>query len=191
MKGGIIVRLIDVVFILLLGFISASDIIHKTQIKLPAQLITSAGRQQVREPRPLVIRIFVEPTQNLTPEKLKQIQADLKPVGKKAYYAKDKRNQRSVSEEFIKYIVRTGTTDDAFNEELFSAEALEKYVQNVHKTQREPGQKLIIVIVPNPESMIQGVVNIFDICRRMKLEYHFRYPDSAMRLKEINDSIYE
>ncbi|MBN2088172.1 hypothetical protein JW964_01085 [candidate division KSB1 bacterium] len=191
MKGGIIVRLIDVVFILLLGFISASDIIHKTQIKLPAQLITSAGRQQVREPRPLVIRIFVEPMQDLTPEKLKQIQENLKPVGKKAYYAKDKITQRTVSEEFIKYIVRTGTTDDAFNEELFGAEALEKYVQNVHKNQLEPGQKLIIVIIPNPESMIQGVVNIFDVCRRMKLEYHFRIPDSATRLKEIKDSIYE
>lgn len=189
MKGGIIVRLIDVVFILLLGFISASDIIHKTQIKLPPQLITSAGRQQVREPRPLVIRIFVEPTQVLTPEKLKEIQVNLKPVGKKAYYAKDKMNQRAVSEEYIKYVVRTGTTDDAYNEELFSAETLEKYVQNVYKNRLEPGQKLVIVIVPNPESMIQGVVNIFDICRRMKLEYHFRYPDSATRLREINDSI--
>ncbi len=189
MKGGIIVRLIDVVFILLLGFISASDIIRKTLINLPPQLVTSAGRQQVREPRPLVIRIFVEPTQDLTPEKLNLIKADLKPVGKKANYSKNTMNQRTVSEDFVKYVVRTGTTDDAINEELISAEALENYVKNVYKNQLEPGQKLILVIVPNPESMIQGVVNIFDICRRLKLEYHFRYPDSATRLKEINDSM--
>lgn len=188
MKGGIIVRLIDVVFILLLGFISASDIIHKTQIKLPPQLIASAGRQQVREPRPLVIRIFVEPTQELTPEKLNIIKTYLKPVGKKAYYSKNTVTQRTISEEYIKYVVRTGTTDEDFNEELFTAEALEKYIQNAYKNRLEPGQKLIIAIVPNPESMIQGVVNIFDICRRMKLEYHFRYPDSATRLKQITDS---
>ncbi|GEM_PF-1415021 len=191
MKGGIIVRLIDVVFILLLGFISASDIVHKTQIKLPPQLIASAGRQQVREPRPLVIRIFVEPTQELSSEQLNVIKTDLKPIGKKAYYSKNTLTQRKISEKYIKYIVRTGTSDADFNEELFSGDALEKYVKNVYRTQLESGQKLIIVIVPNPESMIQGVVNIFDICRRLKLEYHFRYPDSATRLKEIKDAIYE
>ena len=60
MKGGIIVRLIDVVFILLLGFISASDIVQKTQIKLPPQLVASTGGHEVKEPRPLVVRIFVQ-----------------------------------------------------------------------------------------------------------------------------------
>jgi len=34
-KGGLIIRLIDVVLILLLGFISISDLTVKTQVKLP------------------------------------------------------------------------------------------------------------------------------------------------------------
>ena len=42
MKGnGLIIRLIDIVMILLLGFLNISEIIHKNEIKLPSKKKTT------------------------------------------------------------------------------------------------------------------------------------------------------
>jgi len=185
MKGGIIVRLIDVVFILLLGFISASDIIHKTQVKLPPQLITGMGNQQVREPRPLVIRIMVKPTQDMTNDLLLRIQGRLRSVGKKARVEKEKLTQREVSEKFVTYVVRTGSSEDDPDEELTTLATLENYILRQYQERLMPGQKLIVLILPHPEVIVQGVVNIFDICQRYKIEFHFKYPDAKKRLEEF------
>jgi len=185
MKGGIIVRLIDVVFILLLGFISASDIIRKTQIKLPPQLTASTGGQEVREPRPLVIRIFVQKIQDLTPELLKIINSRLRSVGKKGMNEKNRLDQRLVSERFVAYSVRTGVTDEDLDETITTTIELEMYIIQQIQERLEPGQKVMVVIMPDPEVMVQGVVNIFDICRRYKIEYHIKYPRAHERLKEF------
>jgi biopolymer transport protein ExbD len=185
MKGGIIVRLIDVVFILLLGFISASDIIRKTQVKLPPQLVTSMGNQQVREPRPLIVRIMVKPTQEMTGELLQRIQGRLKSVGKKARVENEKLSQREVSEKFVTYVVRTGSSEDDPDEEMATLSALEKYILQQYQERLLPGQKLIVLILPHPEVIVQGIVNIFDICQRYKIEFHFKYPDAKKRLDEF------
>lgn len=185
MKGGIIVRLIDVVFILLLGFISASDIIRKTQVKLPPQLITSMGSQQVREPRPLVVRIMVKPTQEMTSDLLQRIKGRLYSVGKKARVEKDKLSQREVSEKFVTYVVRTGSSEDDPDEEITSLYDLEKYILRQYQERLLPGQKLMVLILPHPDVIVQGIVNIFDICQRYKIEFHFKYPDAKKRLEEF------
>jgi biopolymer transport protein ExbD len=187
MKGGIIVRLIDVCFITLFGFIVASDVIHKAQIKLPPQLSASMGQGKVREPRPLVLRIQVRPKQMLTQGLLRQIETNLRPVGKKAQSEanQSKMTQLEYSEQFVSYVVRTGTRDEDIEEELKTVQELENYVRRQRAERLEPGQKLIIAIVPDGEAMLQGIVNIFEICRRYRLEYHFRYLDSGRRLQEL------
>jgi hypothetical protein len=184
MKGGIIVRLIDVVFILLLGFISASDIIRKTQIKLPKQLVSSM-RQEVKEPRPLVVRIFVAPKKVMTDADFNIIRQNLKSTGKKAKKEKNKFTQRWVSEHYVSYFVRTGAAEDDPQEEIESIDALENYIISQYRNRLIPGQKMIILIIPHPDAMLQGVVNIFDICRRYKLEYSFRIQQARERLQEL------
>lgn len=185
MKGGIIVRLIDVVFILLLGFITASDIIRKTQVKLPPQLVTSMGNQQVREPRPLVVRIMVKPKREMTPALLNRVKTRLKSTGKKARKEAHKISQREFSEQFVSYGARTGTSEDDPDTEIEELNALENYILRQYKERLQPGQKLVVLILPHPEAMVQGIVNIFDICRRYKIEFHFRYPDANKRLEQF------
>ena len=59
-KGGLIIRLIDVVLILLLGFIGISDFTIKTQIKLPQ------GAEQTSTPirKMQVVRIQIDKKNN-------------------------------------------------------------------------------------------------------------------------------
>lgn len=172
MKRGLIVRLIDVVFILLMGFITASDIIRKTQIKIPDQ--TKTGNPPPGE-RPLLLRIAVRPTREINDATLKQILAQLRSKGKRSASEIDKKTQKELSEQFLKYIVKAGATEDAKEDSMFTVSELETYIIGVKNQCDKENKKLVVAIIPHPRSMVQGTVNIFDICRRYRIEYTFRY----------------
>lgn len=175
MKGGIIVRLIDVVFILLFGFITASDIIQKTQIGLPP--LATVGKPPEGE-SPLVIRISIRPTKYIDDAVLEKMLQQLQAKGKKAgdQAERSKKTQKKISEEFIKYIVKAGTGMDAKEDSVFTVDKLENYILWTKNTKcKKENRKLIIAIIPHPQSMVQGTVNVFDICERYRIEYTFRY----------------
>ena len=123
--------------------------------------------------------------QELTPQILYAIDMRLQSVGKKAKKETDKWDQRSVSEMFVSYSARTGTSDDDEDEPIESLAHLENYIIEQIRTRLIPGQKMVVVIMPDPEVMVQGVVNVFDICRRYKIEYTFKYPQASQRLQDF------
>ena len=168
----------------IVGLHSASDIIRKTQIKLPKQLVTSIGNKNPNPNKPLVLRIMVQHTRVLTVDDFNYIIANLQSVGKKAKKEKDKFTQRMVSEQYVNYFSKAGAEKNAVNTEIRDLQALEEYIL-AQRTTLIPGQKMIVVIIPHPESMLQGIVNIFDICQRHKIEYHFKYPDADKRKAEF------
>lgn len=172
MRSGMIIRLIDVVFILLMGFITASDIIQKTQIKIPEQ--TTTGNPPPGE-RPLLLRISVRPTREIGDATLQLIMAQLKSKGKKAASETHKKTQKQLSEYFLKYILKAGASEDAEEDSVFTNAALENYIVGVKNQCDLENKKLVVAIIPHPRSMVQGTVNIFDICRRYRIEYTFRY----------------
>ena len=60
--GGLIIRLIDVVLLLLLGFLLISDIVHKNQIKLPGPSGTNRRQTQEQKIQNIHINIVDEDT---------------------------------------------------------------------------------------------------------------------------------
>lgn len=184
MKGGIIVRLIDVVFILLLGFITASDIVRKTQVKIPEQIVSSMGPDSVKN-KPKVIRLTVQPTKTLTPADFVIIQSRLKSVGKKAATETNKFSQRWVSGKYITYSAKIGSQKYDTGTPFTELDKLEKYLIDEKYKSRAIRQRMILVILPDPEVMLQGVVNIFDICQRNHIEYHFGYPKAKERTADF------
>ncbi|MBN1350978.1 biopolymer transporter ExbD [candidate division KSB1 bacterium] len=174
MRGGMIVRLIDVVFILLLGFINASDIIQKTQVPLPP--LTKVGIPPEGE-RPLVLRISVKPTKEINEAEIQRINQRLQAKGKKAATTeeREKKTQKQMSEEYIKYVFQAGVGESAYEDSAFSIKALEGFFDLIQGMCRENNKKLMVSIIPDPNSMVQGTVNVFDICRNRRIEYTFRY----------------
>lgn len=177
MRGSIIVRLIDIVFILLLGFISTSDIIKKAQVQLQPQLQTGTSRQD-QKTQPIVLRILVQPKEKLNQKLLAKIE-DI-------YYQRTlnmttaRFDQVVFTNDYVKYSVRDNLGDGA--EALFeTVEDLETHLISVQKGSGR--REVVLVIVPDPEVMIQGIVNLFDICQQQKIKYLFRYPPAKQRAK--------
>jgi len=176
MRSSMIVRLIDVVFILLLGFINVSDIIHKAQIKLPTQM--KIGSNTPKGDRPLLLEVEIIPTQRIDEMELRRIKSQLEGIGKEAG-AVGTKSQKELSEHYLKYFAKTMPDTsiklEKESDSLFTSQALETFITGIQETCKARGKKMAIAIIPLPESMIQGTVNVFDICRRRRIEYSFKY----------------
>jgi len=125
-KGGLIIRLIDVVLILLLGFISISDLTVKTQVKLP---------QGVNE-------------SNTTIQKSQAV--------------------------FIK-IDKDGLfeIDDGINKTpgISDINLIEQRLIDLKKS----FHNLVVIIEPDPDSIIQIAVDLIDICEKNNILKSINY----------------
>lgn len=157
MKGNIIIRLIDVVFILLMGFLLISDIVHKNQIKLPGRARSQATNEQKPQTIPLEIEIIPGDTvlAEIDPETETSL---IKICQLKVYYKvteNEKTNKFRILEKLEDYLIQTKLDYEA------------------------GGNKVIIVINPKPESMIQATINLIDICRKYGLKRNFKYYETS------------
>jgi len=152
-KNGIIVRLIDVVLNLLMGFLLISDIVHKEQIKLPGPA-SSRDRQEQKE-KVVSIEVKVIPSDTTL--------ADV-----------DSKTEKSL----IKLCQLHSIYEVHDNEEIHKyriLENLEDYLYQTKLSYEAGGAKVAIVIDPDPESMIQATINVIDICRKYNIKRNFRY----------------
>ncbi|MDZ7262288.1 MAG: hypothetical protein ONB05_09325, partial [candidate division KSB1 bacterium] len=108
MKGGMIIRLIDVVMLLLFGFITVSDIVQRTQVPLPAKAKKKTVQKDTTEVVFSVIGVEIVPTKKIDRSNLQAITAQLEELGKKWQKQEGKKTQKELSQEFCKYIVTTG-----------------------------------------------------------------------------------
>lgn len=153
-KSGIVIRLIDVVLNLLFGFLLLSDIVHKNQIKLPSLPATSRIKdQQKEEIVPIEIRIMPGDT----------VLADINPRTEKSLI--------KISQLHSYY--RVFENERTYKFRLL--EQLEEYLVETKAAYFAGGSKIVVIINPDPESMIQSTINLVDICRTYDIPRNFRY----------------
>ncbi len=148
-QGGLIVRLIDVVLLLLLGFLLISDIVHKEQIKLPGPAGTRRNLTEKSQILPIDVHVVEGDTtlSEINPE----TEYSLKRLGQLyCYYL--------IYQEDKVYQIRKL---DKLEEHLLIAQA--NY------------DSISVIINPHPNSIIQGTINLIDICRRHGFKRKFRY----------------
>lgn len=147
-KGGVIVRLIDVVLNLLFGFLMISDIIHKTEIKLPS----IAGRATVvseKKVMPIEIKVVPEDT----------IIASINPD--------TERSLRILSQLYGFYFIQ----EDEKTYRIRMLDKLDEYLLNTKASY----DSITVIINPDPGSIIQGTINLVDICRKYGIDKKFRF----------------
>lgn len=146
--GGIIIRLIDIVMNLLFGFLMISDIVHKTEIKLPSQ----AGRSPVvseKRVMPIEVQIFRGDT-TIT---------DIDP--------QTERSLRVKSQLYGYYVLNE-------DEKLYRIRMLDKLEDHLF-TAKASYDSINVIINPDAESIVQSTINLVDICRRYRIEKRFRF----------------
>lgn len=148
-KGaGVIVRLIDVVLNLLFGFLMITDIVHKTEIKLP----TLAGRAAVvTERRIMPIEIKVVPADTVIAGINPQTEPSLRALGQLYCY----------------YFIQ----EDVQTHRIRMLDRLDEYLV----TAKASYDSITVIINPDPASIIQGTINLVDACRRFEIEKKFRF----------------
>lgn len=145
--GGTIIRLIDIVMILLLGFLSISDIVHKKEIKLPS------GKKKPTNTR----------KHQLTRIRIQVIESDTTIDSLRMAPPKEK------SQEFLVYkILEDERAKRVRNLDLLSDE---------FGRLKSSYDSLLIIINPDSNSIVQGTINLIDLCRRYQLKRMFDYPD--------------
>jgi biopolymer transport protein ExbD len=148
-KGaGVIVRLIDVVLNLLFGFLMITDIIHKTEIKLPS----IAGRAAVvSEKKVLPIEIKIVPGDTVI--------AAIDP--------KTENSLRVLSQLYGYYFIQ----EDVNTYRIRMLDRLDEYLV----TTKTSYDSITVIINPDPGSIIQGTINLVDACRKYGIEKKFRF----------------
>ena len=148
-KSGIVIRLIDIVFILLLGFLQISDIIHKDEIKLPPKSATNTEPKERPEILTLEITIIDSDTT------MKQI---------------DRQNEKSyitLAQLSCYYLV-----DE--NGRFKRIRMLKKLEEDLKSRNARPEiDSLVVIIIPDSNSIVQGTINLIDICRRNGFKRRF------------------
>lgn len=150
-SGSLIIRLIDVVLLLLLGFLLISDIIHKNQIKLPGPAGTSKRQDQERKILNIHINIVdedttitgIDPDNEFSLIKLAQLYC---------YYL--------VQEDDKTYHIR-------------DLEKLEKHLLLAQAA----NDSISVIINPRPNSIVQGTINLIDVCRKYGFKRQFQYSE--------------
>ena len=148
-KGGLIVRLIDVVLLLLLGFLLISDIVHKEQIKLPGP--TGTRRNLTERAQILPIDVHVVEGDTVLPDVDPEKEFSLKKLAQLYCY----------------YLVYQ-------EDRVYRFRKIDKLEEHLLITQASY-DSVSVIINPHPNSIIQGTINLIDICRRHGLSRKFKY----------------
>ncbi len=152
MKGsGLIIRLIDIVLILLLGFLNISDIIHKNEIKLPTGKKSSSSSTKSEILR---LRIHIVPSDTLI-DSLHVANTD------------ENITYKDRSQEKLYYQIDEG--DKSYR--IRNLVKLEDQILRV----RNRYDSVLVIINPDSNSIIQGTINLIDICRLYGLKRMFDY----------------
>lgn len=151
-KGGsLIIRLIDVVLLLLLGFLSISDIVHKNQIKLPGPTGTSRRQSQDQKIQNIHINIIDEDTTMVGVDPANEFSL-IKLAQLHSYYL--------VHEDENTYHIR-------------DLEVLEKHLVLAQAAY----DSISVIIDPRPESIVQSTINLIDVCRKHGFNRRFQYSE--------------
>jgi len=151
-KGnGLIIRLIDIVMILLLGFLNISDIIHKNEIKLPSKKKT---------------------TKNATNNQMLRLKVQIVPSDTTIDSLKTSSSHIKLSQQFIFYRVSEG--DKSYR--IRNLDQLEDKILRIKANY----DSMLVIIKPDSNSIVQGTINLIDICRRYNLKrmFDYNYPGS-------------
>jgi len=155
MKGSsIIIRLIDVVFILLLGFLNISNIVNKKQIKLPPKSGTKQQTEQKSEILP--IEVLVMPGDTTI--------AGIDPFAKTSLVEK--------GQLYCYYLVNENNDQFYFR----MLDKLEDHLIKAHSVY----DSVVVVVKPDPNSIVQGTINLIDICRKYGFKRKFKYKEEKI-----------
>jgi len=146
-RNGTIIRLIDVVMILLLGFLSISDIVHKNEIKLPT------GRKKTKSPQQ---------------SKLLRLRIQIVHSDSTIDSLQNNNSRIAKSQQFITYSV-------SGDEKSFRIRNLDQLEDELKKT-KAMYDSMLVIIAPDSNSIVQGTINLIDICRRNHFKRMFDYP---------------
>ena len=163
--GGIIIRLIDVVLILLLGFLKVSDIVHKKQIKLPSR--ASSQRSMDKPKNVIPLKIMVMPTKKddvISPK----VALELNKINQEDEHFLNKKSQL-----YCYYMV----LDSIKTRRVQLIEELNSYIDSTYRVYRANGDSMFVVINPDSNSIIQGTINLIDVCRRHNIKRSFMYDE--------------
>lgn len=149
-SGGIILRLIDLSMLLLLGFLMTSDIVHKSQIKLPGPTTRSSKFLDDKN-KILPVDIRIMPGDTTMPEIDPKTETSLIKLGQLYCY----------------YLVLQD--DQVFR--IRDLEQLEKHLLVTHAQY----DSILVIVNPSPNSIVQGTINLIDVCRRYNLNRKFQY----------------
>ena len=149
--GGLIIRLIDVVLLLLLGFLLISDLVHKSQIKLPGPTGTSRRQAQEQKIQNIHINIVDEDTTiaGIDPEKEFSL--------------------IKLAQLYCYYLVQE-------NDKTYHIRDLEKLEKHLILTQAAY-DSISVIINPRPNSIVQGTINLIDVCRKYGFKRRFQYSE--------------
>jgi biopolymer transport protein ExbD len=148
--GGVILRLIDLSLLLLLGFLLTSDIVHKSQIKLPGPT-TRSNKVLDEKNKILPVDIRIMPGDTTIPE-----------IDPKTETSRIKLGQL-----YCYYLVLQ-------EDKVFRIRSLETLENHLRITQAQY-DSILVIVNPSPNSIIQGTINLIDICRRYNLNRKFQY----------------
>ena len=167
MRGsGLVVRLIDIVLILLMGFLLISDIVHKDQIKLPRQAVAQ-NKPQKQKKKIIPLKIKVMP---ITDEDKIELSPELKKIN-----PEKEKSLIKLSELRCYYVV----LDSVKPRKIQLLDKLERYLDSTKTYYDAVGDSLIVVINPDSNSMIQGTINLINICRMYDIKRSFLYREGG------------
>ena len=167
--GGIIIRLIDVVLILLLGFLKVSDIVHKKQIKLPSRASSQRSMDKPKNVVPLKVMILPTKKDDIVPD---HIALELSKIDPESEFSLSLKSQL-----FCYYMVQ----DSIKTRRIQLIEELDSYIDSTYKSYMVNGDSMFVVINPDSNSMVQGTINLIDVCRRYKIKRSFQYDEGIKK----------
>lgn len=129
LKGGTIIRLIDVVLIILLGFLGITDFEIKSQIKLP-----SAGPGDSQEMKQQIVYLNIENSDT--------------------------------------FILAEGSQTIA---QIESLSKLERIITNLNNNYILDNKRMVVVIEPGMESVVQTTVDVMDLCEKHQIPKSLSY----------------
>lgn len=146
---GIILRLIDVVLIILVGFVSVADLEPKGRFDLPR---SEKSEEESEEPIDMLIVSVKADEENSRIETREVLQDD------------GEVTVASLQIPGIIYDLIWYIGEEEFSDKALTNESLEEKLEAFQN--REIKQ---IVISPSPDSPVEGTVTPYDICKRLRL----------------------
>lgn len=148
---GTIMRLIDVVMILLLGFMQSSTVIHRSELELPSKTGRKAPKDKKQEILPIEVRVLPGDT----------TMADIDP--------KTEFSLINLGQLFCYYRVIE-------QNKSYHIRMLDILKEHLLRT-RASYDSVIVIIKPDSQSIIQGTINLIDVCRDNGFKRKFQYTE--------------